>query len=82
MSTATLSQPPNTAPFHEIADSGDGLRIHRDIISTTGRTPLIRLNRLTRGIDAIVAVKGEFFNPLGSVKDRIGAGMVEAAEAS
>ena len=55
-------------------------RIYPDIISTTGRTPLIRLNRLTQDIDATVAVKGEFFNPLGSVKDRIGAAMIEAAE--
>jgi cysteine synthase A len=42
----------------------------------------VRLNRLTRGIDATVVVKGEFFNPLGSVKDRIGAAMIEAAEKS
>jgi len=55
-------------------------RIHPDIISTTGRTPLVRLNRLTRGLDATVVIKGEFFNPLGSVKDRIGTAMIEAAE--
>ncbi|WP_018290448.1 cysteine synthase A [Verrucomicrobium sp. 3C] len=50
------------------------------IVATIGRTPLIQLNRITRGIDATVALKAEFFNPLGSVKDRIGAAMIEAAE--
>jgi cysteine synthase A len=50
------------------------------IIETIGRTPLIRLNRLTQGLGATVAVKGEFNNPLGSVKDRIGAAMIAAAE--
>jgi cysteine synthase A len=63
-----------------VAVATRGERIYPDIISTTGRTPLIRLNRLTQDIDATVAVKGEFFNPLGSVKDRIGAAMIEAAE--
>ena len=64
----------------ETATSPSTHRIHPDIISTTGRTPLVRLNRLTRGLDATVVIKGEFFNPLGSVKDRIGAAMIEAAE--
>jgi cysteine synthase A len=73
MSTATLSTPETTV-------ASPGSRIHPDIISTTGRTPLIRLNRLTAGLDATVAVKGEFFNPLGSVKDRIGAAMIADAE--
>jgi cysteine synthase A len=54
--------------------------IYPDIISTVGRTPLIKLNRTTHGVDAVLALKGEFFNPLGSVKDRIGFAMVEAAE--
>ena len=54
--------------------------IHRDIISTVGRTPLIKLNRIANGTDAIIALKGEFFNPLGSVKDRIGYAMIAAAE--
>jgi cysteine synthase len=80
MSTATLTEPKAAASLRESAH--EGLHIHPDIISTTGRTPLIRLNRLTLGIDATVVVKGEFFNPLGSVKDRIGAAMIEAAEAS
>ena len=54
--------------------------LHPDILSTVGRTPLIKLNRVTAGLDATIALKAEFFNPLGSVKDRIGAAMIEAAE--
>ncbi|MDD4932629.1 MAG: pyridoxal-phosphate dependent enzyme, partial [Methylacidiphilaceae bacterium] len=54
--------------------------IYPSVIATIGHTPLIRLNRITRGIDATVALKAEFCNPLGSVKDRIGAAMIEAAE--
>lgn len=54
--------------------------VYSDVISTTGRTPLIKLNRIARGVDATIALKGEFFNPLGSVKDRIGVSMIEAAE--
>ena len=50
------------------------------IIETIWRTPLIRLNRIAQGLGATVAVKGEFNNPLGSVKDRIGAAMIAAAE--
>lgn len=54
--------------------------IHKDITSTIGRTPLVKLNRIAADVDATIAVKGEFFNPLGSVKDRIGAAMIESAE--
>ena len=54
--------------------------IHQDIISTVGRTPLVKLNRIARGLDAILAIKCEFANPLGSVKDRIGHAMIAAAE--
>jgi cysteine synthase A len=54
--------------------------IHSDIISTVGRTPLIKLNRIAQGAEATIALKGEFFNPLGSVKDRIGVAMIAAAE--
>ena len=54
--------------------------IHTNIISTVGRTPLIKLNRITNGATATIALKGEFFNPLGSVKDRIGYAMIDAAE--
>ncbi|MCX8038595.1 MAG: cysteine synthase A [Candidatus Sumerlaeia bacterium] len=55
-------------------------RIYDDITQTVGHTPLVRLNRLTRGMDATILVKCEFANPLGSVKDRIGVAMIEAAE--
>jgi len=54
--------------------------LHQDIISTVGQTPLIKLNRITEGAPATIALKGEFFNPLGSVKDRIGYAMIAAAE--
>ncbi|MEM9400392.1 MAG: cysteine synthase A [Verrucomicrobiota bacterium] len=54
--------------------------IYNNIIETIGRTPLVKLNRVTDGVDATIALKCEFFNPLGSVKDRIGAAMLEAAE--
>jgi len=54
--------------------------IYSDVITTVGRTPLIKLNRITNGAAATIALKGEFFNPLGSVKDRIGAAMIAAAE--
>lgn len=50
------------------------------MVATVGNTPLIRLSKLTKGLDAEVCVKAEFFNPLFSVKDRIGKSMIEAAE--
>ena len=56
------------------------MRINADVVATVGRTPLIKLNRLVNGADATVVLKGEFFNPLGSVKDRIGYAMIAAAE--
>ncbi len=55
-------------------------RIHNNIIETVGRTPLVRLNRVTAGVPAAILLKCEFFNPLGSVKDRIGMAMIEDAE--
>ena len=54
--------------------------IHENILGTIGRTPLVKLQRISSGLPATVAVKAEFFNPLGSVKDRIGAAMIEAGE--
>ena len=57
-------------------------RIFNNIVETVGRTPLVRLNRVTAGVDATVLLKCEFFNPLGSVKDRIGMSMIEDAEQS
>ena len=55
-------------------------RIYNNIVETVGRTPLVRLNRITDGAPATVLLKCEFFNPLGSVKDRIGMAMIEDAE--
>ena len=54
--------------------------IYENVIATVGRTPLIKLQRVSAGLPATIAVKAEFFNPLGSVKDRIGAAMIEAGE--
>ncbi|MFH1092615.1 MAG: cysteine synthase A [Candidatus Omnitrophota bacterium] len=51
-----------------------------EITKTMGNTPLVKLNKLTKGLDAAIYVKLEFFNPLSSVKDRIGVSMIEAAE--
>jgi cysteine synthase A len=55
-------------------------RIYQDITQTIGRTPLVRLNKVTKGLQVEILLKCEFFNPLGSVKDRIGMAMIEAAE--
>ena len=54
--------------------------IYDDITKTIGNTPLVRLNRVTRGLGATVLAKLESFNPLSSVKDRIGVNMIDAAE--
>ncbi len=55
-------------------------KIYNDIVETVGRTPLVKLNKVTEGLNATIALKCEFFNPLGSVKDRIGMAMIEDAE--
>src|ERR1700747_2643647 len=55
-------------------------RIYNNIVETVGRTPLVRLNKVTDGAPANILLKCEFFNPLGSVKDRIGMSMIEDAE--
>lgn len=55
-------------------------KIAESILDTIGNTPLVRLGRLARGIEAEVLVKLEYFNPLSSVKDRIGAAMIQDAE--
>ena len=59
-------------------------RIYNSITDTIGDTPLVRLNRLPaeRGVEATILAKLEFFNPISSVKDRIGVNMIDALEAS
>ncbi len=57
-------------------------RIYGNVSELIGRTPLVRLNRLTEGLDAEVVAKLEFYNPANSVKDRIGAAIIDAAERS
>ena len=54
--------------------------VHDSILGTIGKTPLVKLRRVSAGSPATVALKCEFFNPLGSVKDRIGAAMIAAGE--
>src|SRR3989339_2201147 len=54
--------------------------IYSDITKTIGRTPLVRINKLAKDIDATILAKIESFNPLSSVKDRIGVAMIEDAE--
>lgn len=56
------------------------MSFYPNIVETVGRTPLVKLNRIAAGLPATIALKGEFKNPLGSVKDRIGRAMIEAAE--
>ncbi len=55
-------------------------RVFSDITKTIGGTPLVKINRLSKGLDATILAKLESFNPLSSVKDRIGRAMIEAAE--
>lgn len=57
-------------------------RIYDDVTKLVGNTPLVRLNRLTEGVGATVVAKLEYYNPANSVKDRIGVGIIDAAEAS
>ncbi len=56
------------------------MKYHSIISNTIGSTPLVRLNRMSAEVDAEIFAKLEFFNPLGSVKDRIAASMIDAAE--
>jgi len=58
------------------------MSFHPNVVDTIGQTPLIRLNRISAGLPATIGLKAEFKNPLGSVKDRIGRAMIEAAERS
>lgn len=56
------------------------MNVANDITELIGKTPLVRLNKLSKGCHAEILLKLEFFNPLGSVKDRIGLAMIEAAK--
>ena len=56
------------------------MRIYQDITKTVGGTPLVQLQRIGAGLPGKIALKLEFFNPLSSVKDRIGLNMIERAE--
>jgi cysteine synthase A len=56
------------------------MRIANNVTELIGNTPLVKLNQLSKGIDATIALKLEFFNPAHSVKDRIAVAMVDAAE--
>jgi cysteine synthase len=55
-------------------------KIYQDITQTTGNTPLVKLNNITEGVEATIVAKLESFNPLSSVKDRIGVALIDDAE--
>ena len=69
----------NSLTAGSLPERDDMARLYKDITETVGHTPLIRLNRVTEGCAAEIYAKCEFFNPLSSVKDRIGVNMIDAA---
>jgi cysteine synthase A len=71
----------NESPLQNLARGGQG-RIYDSIVETIGNTPMVRIPRLLKkvGCEADIVCKLEFFNPLASVKDRIGIAMIQAAE--
>lgn len=78
------AQPLGLAEQRGLAGPGQAGRIYDDLTQTIGNTPLVRLSRLaeTHGLDCELLGKCEFMNPLSSVKDRIGAAMIDAMEAA
>lgn len=58
------------------------IQFHENILSTIGQTPLVRINKINKGLKPLILAKVEFFNPGGSVKDRIGLDIIEEAEKS
>jgi cysteine synthase A len=74
-----IASPPGLAAYGTAAARG---KIYDNVLQTVGGTPLVRVPRLAaeEGLVADLVLKLEFFNPLGSVKDRIGLGMIDAAE--
>ena len=56
------------------------MKVHDHILDTIGGTPLVRINRISRGLPGTMVAKVEAFNPGGSIKDRIGVHMIDAAE--
>jgi cysteine synthase len=73
---AIASSSPSQVPAH----FASLMNVRPSILGTVGATPLVKLNRIAADLPATIALKCEFFNPLGSVKDRIGLAMIEAAE--
>ena len=65
-----------------IIPTSDTLRVYDDILDTIGKTPLVHLKRLGRGLPCPIYAKVEFFNPGGSIKDRIALNIIEEAERS
>jgi cysteine synthase A len=78
--SSSSARPAGSAASDRVPGRG---RIYDSITATIGDTPLVRLNRLPqmRGVDATILAKLEFFNPISSVKDRIGVAMIDALEA-
>jgi cystathionine beta-synthase len=75
-----MSEPLRHAPEAATGQAPRNTRPYENVLATVGWTPLIRLNRVVDGAVTPVYAKAEFFNPGGSVKDRIGLAMIEAAE--
>jgi cysteine synthase len=75
-----LIEPPLASAAQVPSHFASLMNIKPSVLGTVGRTPLVKLNRISAGVPATILLKAEFFNPLGSVKDRIGLAMIEAAE--